>query len=533
MRRRSQEVKVKRLLLAILIASSAYAQRYGERVVVDLVEVPVNVTRHGQSVRGLTRNDFELYVNGKRHPVRYFDVLDEGARDAASPAAAGERALDRRRLTVLLFDTTVTGTRLLARAREAAFTFVHEAAPGETFAVARLTRDGVAFVVPFTSNHDLVRRAIATLAPSRAGDAFSLVTPARERANPSDLALSQSLDTTDAFLNADNSQFDTPEAAFQTMSMELERKVNEEHRRDDQNLVTVRLGDMAERLAAISGLKRVILIADGAAGGADRGSVTIMHRRFRAAGVILDAVELDANTVPTSFGPQIKVNTPRSRFMLPENDKTASLYALALETGGTVTKHADIADGLRSLRDMHRMTYVLGFTPPADQKDDNTISVRVPGQPFGTTVNHRPGYSTRPPGDRGDALFLADVLMNDIPQRGLTLDLRLDRDAKGATLRASVPGRELLSIGADRNAAMLDVIIYVFDEKGSAVGWGYSRLSLDLAKGRQFLESNPYTLRQRFELGSGKYSAKALLRVVGTDIAGFQRSDFEVAPVTR
>ena len=527
---------VKRLLLAVLVASSLQAQsslqpqRFDEHVTVDVVEVPVNVTRNGQVVRGLKADDFELYVNGKRHPIQYFDVMDESPAPAHSSESA--RMLDRRRLVVLLFDTTVTTYRLLHRAQDAALEFVNEAAEGDTFAVARLSKAGVIFVVPFTSDRLVIRRAVKTLAPSRAGDAFSLATLPTERAMMADTALSQSLDSSDAFLNADNSQFPIPEASFQTMSMEREREVNERHRRDDQSTLASLLGDMADRLAPISGVKHVILLSDGSSGGADRGSVVLMHRRFRAAGVILDAVELDANTVPGSFGPNVRVNSPKTRFLLPENDKTASLYDLAIETGGTVAKHADIAAGLRSLREMQSVTYVLGFTPPPSQKSDNTIAVHVRGQPFGTTVNHRLGYSTVSKGDRGDALFLADVLMNDIPQRGLTLGLKVDRAASGATLEASIPGRELLAYGGEKSAELLDVILYVFDEKGAVAGWGYSRLRLDLAKGREFLEANPYTMRERFALGAGKYSAKALLRLAGTDIAGFQRSDFEVSSVT-
>jgi hypothetical protein len=76
---------------------------------------------------------------------------------------------------------------------------------------------------------------------------------------------------------------------------------------------------------------------------------------------------------------------------------------------------------------------------------------------------------------------------------------------------------------------LMDVFVYVFDENNLVAGWGYSRLKIDLEKGREFLTSNPYRLEQRFQLPPGRYSAKALLRYVGSDITGFQRADFEIA----
>ncbi|HKR66976.1 MAG TPA: VWA domain-containing protein [Thermoanaerobaculia bacterium] len=533
---------MKRFLLAVAFCSALSAQqqqRYGEQVTVNVVEVPVLVTHNGRAVRGLTANDFELFVNGAKQPIQYFDVVDEGTTSLPPTASSGAAdrltvtPLDRRRMIVLLFDIATTSHHLLKRAKDAAQKFVDEALPGDTFAVARLGRDGAQFVVPFTTDRAVLHHAIATLSLSRAGDVFNLAVLPEERmiAPSSDVADTQTPEPADAFINADNSQFPIPEAAYQSYSMNLERQINEQRRRDDQNAVADDLGTLADRLASLNGVKHVILLSEGGTGGADFGALRKMHARFKAAGVILDGVELEGMTVPTEFTPTARANgASRARRLAPENDTTTSLYMLALDTGGTVTKHGDVAEALRTLRDMQRVTYVLGFTPPEHQKKDNTITVRVLHQPFGTTVNHRRGYSSASRVNRGDALFLADVLMNDIPQRGLTVDAKVQGAPRQALVTASVPGAELLARRADRDQVLVDVFMYVFDEKNLPAGWAYSRLNIDLAKGREFLESNPYTVRQRFNLIPGKYSAKVLLRFVGTDVAGFQRSDFSVTP---
>jgi len=271
-------------------------------------------------------------------------------------------------------------------------------------------------------------------------------------------------------------------------------------------------------------VKHVVLLSDGSPGAAGQDTVR-MHNRFRAAGVILDAVGLRG-----AYQPYVPLGSEGFQALLsPGRDESASLYNFALDTGGAVARHGDIAAGLRFLRDMQSVTYVLGFRPPNNSAKNNSITVRVRNQPFGTSVNYRRGYSRDSQGDRGDGLFLADVLMNDIPQGGLTLDLRVEREGGIAKIVASVPGAELLAQGAERkDGLLLDVFLYVFDENDLVAGWAYWRLQLDLEKGKAFFEANPYIVQHELALGSGRYSAKALLCYVDSDIAGFRRADFEI-----
>ena len=57
------------------------------------------------------------------------------------------------------------------------------------------------------------------------------------------------------------------------------------------------------------------------------------------------------------------------------------------------------------------------------------------------SVSYRPSYSTSaPPPDTADRLRLADIVMNDIPQHGVTANVRVE----GATVELEVPGPEVL-----------------------------------------------------------------------------------------
>src|SRR5258706_6889098 len=59
----------------LCVMSPAYSQ-FKESIEVALVSVPVYVSVHNEPVRGLTRDDFELLVNGKPQEIEYFDVTE-------------------------------------------------------------------------------------------------------------------------------------------------------------------------------------------------------------------------------------------------------------------------------------------------------------------------------------------------------------------------------------------------------------------------------------------------------------------------
>jgi VWFA-related protein len=234
------------LLLAIaVVAIPVYAQHYGDEVTVNVIEVPVHVTRGDHAVRGLKAEDFELYVNGARQPIQYFDVMEE--QQQSSPAvesaaiAQPPAPLDRRRMTVLLFDSTSTSYHFLQEAKAAAEKFVATVGEDETIAVGRLGRGGVSVIVPFTRDHVAVRRAIGTLSVSRAGDAFSLATSQAERASWGDIAANASTDVPsgDAFANEDHGQFDKgPALTFLDTSIRTMRLMEAEQRDNESMAFT-------------------------------------------------------------------------------------------------------------------------------------------------------------------------------------------------------------------------------------------------------------------------------------------------------
>ncbi len=529
------------VVVVLLLAAPVFAQRYDDSITVNVVEVPVYVERFLKPIPGLTRDDFELFINGKPQPVEYLDVIESratGQGDEAAPAPAGQTDLKRRRLVVLLFDVGGSSAQALSRARLQAMRFVQASRPGDAYAVATIGRTGVQFVVPFTAERVAVQRAIGTMAPSRAGDPFRVATLDNERVSWGAVAAGNVATTPGAASQAtapglaDTSQTGLnevwdgePRGGFDSSGsreaaqdfFRLQEQAEREERFVGDELFIEELVALADRLGSLEGVKHVVLLSErrGAQELAVRYADTaaLVHQRYRAAGVILDGVDIRLPWAP--LGDTDRRLAPGAA---PEPSVSGFLSDLALDTGGTVTA------SLRDLEQRNSITYVLGFRPPQNLGGGtHSIRVRVKNAPFLTEVRHRRSFALVSERRGDEALFLADTILNDIPQRGVTVDL----DVQGTSVSTRIPGAELLAHPA-HPPLLLDIFSYVFGEKGDAVAWSHMRLRVDLAKGREFLEAHPYTVRQNFSLRPGRYAAKALVRILGTDMLGFQRADFVV-----
>lgn len=498
-------------LAALLLALPAFAQKFDDSITVNVVDVPVYVERFGVPIMGLTRDDFELFVDGKPHPIEYFDVLDERESAASAPV---ERK--RRRLNVLLFDVAASSYSL-QRARIAAAKYVAEGTPGDSWAVATIGRSGVRFVAAFTTDRVAVQRAIGTLAPSVSRDPFQVAMLDTERSQWSE-ALGGAEAGSGGFGDiwggelapggVGTSSAAGNAASFQQMVAQMEALEQEGL---DSGFIES-LAALADRLAPLEGVKQVVLLSErrNDTGGSVQQRAVRLHQRYRAAGVILNGVDIQPPRVPTGDAISTSVN---GRNRMPSVLSSDFLSALALDTGGVVTS------SLPNLLERNRLAYVIGFRPPAGSTSDS-IRVRVRNVPPLTDVRYRKSYTLgdTKPGDEG--LFLADTLLNDIPQNGVTLDLT----ANGTAITASIPGVELLSYPSDK-PLNLEVYFYVFNAEGRPFAWNVLQIAVDLEKGREFLSANPYSMRQELVLEPGRYVVKALVRIAGTDRVGFRRAE--------
>lgn len=471
------------VLLGVLLTltAAAAAQQHRESVTVEVIDVPVYVTRGTTPVAGLTRDDFELYVNGRRQPIEYFDTT----------AADGTPSMRERRLFLLLFDLAFSHPHAIVRAQRAAAAAIEQGGPRDYFAVATYSsRRGIWFAVPFTRDHAALTRAVANLSHSASGDPLSLVLTNAERASELPMA----------------------EDAMRDIARERNTRVAQDQVLD--------LGDLAERLGPLDGEKHVVLMSEGYDGramhrfdvrsvslsgrGRESGEpmlgafggrsfdqtlvneITRMHQVFQRENVLLHAIDLEGVTAT-----------------MAAND---ALNFLVKETGGQfIFAQNDVGTALSHLSGRLASGYRLGFRPANARSGYNTVTVKIRNA-RGARVNHRQGFFGTPRrGNTHDGVYLADILLNDVPQTGTAAALSL----RDGVLTATIPMRELAAqLPASAHAELL---LYAFDATGGALL--YHRHVVRITDAAEE--------RVQVTVPEGTRVAKALLRVDG--MLGFSR----------
>jgi len=498
-----------------LVAVTATAQ-VRESTTVEVVEVPVYVTAGIAPLPSLTRDNFELYINGRKQSIDYFDMTDYAT---LSPEQTHD--VRQRRLYMLVFDL-LSPANALHRARTAALQFVDNASANETIGVATFNLDGLKIVMPFSRDHAAIGRGIRELDLSNVND-------------PLHLAVGPEIGDTRGRMRdpmADPNLLD-PELTVAEIA---------------ENEIAF-LADLADRLAGMEGQKHVVLLSAGfssatihgmrnermpgdvrtgpigsmadlsrsAAGlGAPAASTWLieqiegLHQAYSAAGVFLDAIDI-AGLRPFQG--------------VLSND---SLYALVRDTGGRVIdRRNDLRQSMQVLTDLSRVVYTLGFRAIDTGKSENRITVKLVNVPRGTQASYRRTYQSGGAHvDTGDMLRLADIIQNDIPQNGITTEVTAAPAEKGAGVEVVLPGRELL---AHAGGGMIGAKVMLYVMSGtSVVAFKIKRVDIDLLRAEAGLNENPLRVRDAFELPPGNYALKVVVRMDTTGALGFGRADVVV-----
>jgi VWFA-related protein len=516
-------------VLFSLLGATAFADRR-EVTNVEVVQVPVYVTRDGASVTGLTKDNFALFVNGKPQGIDYFDVIDFAAPAAPAPMQPEGtppplRDVRQRRLYVLLFDLVYSTPKTIARAQVAADGYVERAGDSDYFAVGTYTSNhGIQLMVPFTRDRVAARHAIQTLAEPSTSDPLRLAIQSAERAETV---------TPDKFAeSAQTEQFIEDSVAAQMVKDPLRRLISDE---------VQDLSDFADRLSPIEGNRHVVLLTAGfdstlvhGAGpantigfpqsfgrngqmnapvrsgwklGASEPGVTHalreMYGRFTRAGVFLDCIDVAGN-----------------RASMSSSHESEGLSILARDTGGQVVLNRnDLGEAIQHLANMQRVVYLLSFHARDTGRKDNAIAVKVRDVPA-AQITYRPSYSTSlPKASTVDGLRLADILENDIPQTGVSTAVT----TAGKNVDVEIPTRELLAL-AGHGTADAEVLIYVYSGR-SVVGFQDKRVTIDPARADA---TRPLHLVASFDLPAGRFTAKVLVRVEGADVLGFAHAEMNV-----
>lgn len=512
--------------LLMLMPASAFAQQVNETVNVEVIQVPVYVVGpDGNPIRGLKKSAFEMYIDGYPKPIDYFDEVD-----VATPATADDPRPEReRRLYLLLFDLSCTAEDCqglpsrIARAQRAASVAVGQShLDADLFSVATYTTNrGIQFATPFLRDRGAVRRAIATLSTSQVHDPLGLAVTKAEahawmRESTTDIK-----DQVDA-ARASKDDFITDEI----VSTLLGGVANQDNIRQPLKRVIENQFDnfreVAARLAGLEGQKHVMLFSQGfrtellhgatsmpavgTANGFDGHllqGLRLMCDAFQEAGVFLDAVDIMG--------------------LRPDRDTSFNndgLQMLAHNTGGEFVRNRnDFAVAITDLTKRQQVSYLLGF----DRRDlvRGKIAIKVAGVPRGTHVTYRQGFGGPPAQNDVDPLRLADIVVNDLPQTGVTMSMGL---VSGPAIYVAINRAEILpQIVATQ--PWIETILYVFDSSGAAVLTKQKRVQFDEETRKK---DGPLVIGQKLELPAGKYVAKAITRIGGTASVGYSRTEFNI-----
>jgi len=188
----------------------------------------------------------------------------------------------------------------------------------------------------------------------------------------------------------------------------------------------------------------------------------------------------------------------------------ASLGILASGTGGqAVNDRNDLHLALADLKNAYSYGYVLGFRPVDARKGENKIVVKVKRDRV--SVTHRRGFV---PGGAGpmNGLYLADVVLNDVPQTGLNPVMEIEH----GHVRARLPMKQIAAqLGGEGDAELL---VYLFDGNGRPVDFRRRAIAVT--------GNDVEVLDLQLGLPPGTYALKTLLRV--GDSLGFTRANLKV-----
>jgi VWFA-related protein len=557
-------------LLSLGIALPALAQqRFSESTDIVAVEVPVQVVRDGKPVRGLNRDDFEIYEGRQKQAVTGFEVVDLAAIPANVRGAAPQAPrlpMTARRKFVLMFDMGFSSLPAMTKARQAARELLDGTFhPTDLVAVAALfPSKGPQLLVGFTSDRKLVEDAIDHLDPvqMRSGGGVQVAADPlmlgggdggdHELRGHAAEAVDQASDRNGQNLGSGLSDGINP------IATPLERSERTASQRDMEQF-TKALTLFANTLASVHGRKYVVLLSEGfdstvATGVSDvdeveemdthsiRGDVwnidsdkrygntragSMMEKMLdalRRADCVVQAVDIGG----VRAGDNVKAIKSRGR---------DSLFMMANSTGGEFYPNFNnLGAAMEKVLDRTSVTYVLTFQPDV-KRDGQYHKLRVElKNPQGARVVYRPGYYAPKPyaqqtamekvlgasgqvaaGREGGPVGVS-LLAAPFQQEGAKAYVPVLVEIDGPSLVGATQG----------NVLPAEIFVYAFDAQGAVHDYFSERLGLDLAKVGPAVRQAGVKLFGHLDLPPGSYSVRALVRNGLTGAAGLKVASLEV-----
>src|SRR5215207_2874642 len=566
------------LLSAVLLcppAGFAQAQEKDDvvRVESELVQTDVMVfDKSGQFVDGLTRDQFELRVDGQPVPLAFFErvsaPLRKGGAAPGAVAAAANAAIASRgrgRTVVFFIDDLHLSLDSLNPTRGAITRFIdEEMAPGDLAAVFTATGQ-LGFLQQFTDNKAVLRAAVARLknVPPPIHDAeqppMSEFVATRIANGDRQAAGFYITKIQEGFFSSTAAKAGMSNPAINSNAIYEMVKTRAANITKQMESVTNSSLSALEKLVStagqIEGRKLLFFVSDGFYLDG-KGSVSTANRRLQ---LVTDTAARTGSVIYTIdarglFAPFNDATGSRARDPNGSLDRAAvgeaslaqeGLANLAGETGGQFLKNQNYFDHWVSrVIDETSNYYRIAWKPEADVQKGGRfrrVEVAVAGRPELNVRLHR-GYvpagaraAEEPKGDRDGAKSDAKAapLPKSAEAKGAEADFRaafsapagkrglptavsasfVDVPGTGAVLTSSVEvGTGTLDFGADgRQPASVDMVGVVYSDQGKPVTNFSKRLTV--APSASASGEQPGVIyNHRAPLAPGLYQVKAAVR---------------------
>ena len=533
------------VLIAVLLIATAATSQVGEKLTVNLVEVPVTVVdKEGNPVRGLTAENFQLLDDGKPQKIASFDKIDFASTESIS--AISPLNPNARRAFLLLFDLAFSSPTSLKRAQDAARKFVDESVkPRDLVAVGTIQAErGFKLLSAFTTDRELIASAINNPLSYHANDPLQIANTTRTFEGPGEGGLAAG-------------RSGTGDDQVKELANNAARQ-NEQYVRGRIEKQVESLGTLASTLRGLPGRKQVVLLSEGfdpkyvrgrdvRDTGSDQNDMVAIENReywkvdsdsrygntqsmkfldemgkiFRTSDTVLHAIDIQGLRVQNDVAVGSKFNS---------ND---ALYLLARPTGGEVFANSNSlnADFQKMLK-QQEVVYVLSFYAPAQKPGKlHNLSVKLVG-----VSNARPSYRSGYYEAGGEnqmqrTLTDAEIVMNDVPQEGIRMHA-VAGAYPGVGANAMVPviveanGTDLLKDA--KGNPNVEFFIYAFDSDGLVRDRLYQKLTLDVNKVGAKLRTGGVKYWGTLSLPPGSYAVKTLIKTQDRDLRGFARADVVV-----
>jgi VWFA-related protein len=533
---------MRRLVTAVVsfvffVVPSISAQNFGPlppltaHVDVNVVNVDVTVTdRSGKPIMNLTRDDFEVFEDGKPMKVSNFSMVEKTVKSItttpSSQQADASPSAPRRKLMIL-----VDNNYLQKQERDRALRTIESYLQSNEFqgewAVAAIGHM-IEPVQPFTSDKTLLQAAFNKVRHMPVSASYHEI----DRSILSDQSR-KGMDIGEDYDYGESIRFSSREQTY-------------------RNLMTLKytaraVAAMAQSYSADEGKKFMILVTGGIENNTsftnyDKGTDRQMEQLRLEMVKIVDVMIREANAA--NFTIHV-VNAKTRGMQAPQHDvenrssgmNVTNLYtqkwgsepidtsdvdsiplSVALGTGGMYLPSANITESIQRIDAQTANFYSLGYTP--DHTSDrryHTIKVRV--RRPGVTVNNRIGYYDLSSEDRLEETLHArltfDHVLGPLPVKvSLGTPHSSDRGAIVLPVQADLPMEKVTLLPRDNGfVGRVHVYLSVFDDKGRNVGFHHQTQEVSMTSEQHDKGAEaPFRYSMNVRLQKGEFTVVITLR---------------------